>query len=239
MKEIIEGIVIKSVDYSANDRIITVLTKDDSFVVFKVRGASKLSSPLSKFTIPFSISEFELEFKSETSHKILIGASKIHTPKFINDNIKSIAISSYISESLQYIDENKGLYEYIAKLIKSLDENNELFVFLSYVYYLIKKNGLSLCVDHCEMCGSKKNIVDVDYNMGGFLCSSCSINRKPKEYLELLYKLTHTNDLIFGSYDEGIIYSLVKDLLMFFNENSGLNIRSEKFVLNSLFNMKN
>ena len=83
------------------------------------------------------------------------------------------------------------------------------------------------------------NIVDVDYSMGGFLCGSCSINRKPKEYLELLYKLTHTNDLILGSYDEGIIYSLVKDLLMFFNENSGLNIRSEKFVLNSLFNIKN
>ena len=34
-----------------------------------------------------------------------------------------------------------------------------------------------------------KNIVDVDYKEGGFLCSACSINRKSLEYIETLYKL--------------------------------------------------
>ena len=213
MKQIVEGIVIKSVDYNANDRIITILTRDDSFVVFKVKGASKLSSPLSKFTIPFSVSEFELEFKSETSHKLLVGATKIYTPKFISDNIKAISVSSYISESLSYFEDKKGLYDYIVTLINELDKGREVYVFLSYIYFLIKNNGLGLCVDHCEMCGSKKNIVDVDYNVGGFLCGTCSINRKSNDYISLLYKISHSPSLVVADFDDGIVYENVVQVM--------------------------
>ena len=238
MKEVYTGIVIKSIDYGASDRIITILTSDDSFVVFKARGVNKMSSSLMKYTIPFSISEFELESKSEKSNKVLTSASAIYFPSFTSSNIKGIALSSYISESLNYFDTFNGLYKFITSLIKSIDEGeNESLLFLNYLYFLIKCNGLSLFVDGCEVCGSKKNIVDVDYSVGGFLCSSHSINRKSNEYIELLYKVSHSKGLYLEAVDEGTLFNLIKDLIFFFNENSGMNIRSEKFVLNSLFNM--
>ena len=238
MKEIYKGIVVKSVDYGSNDRIITILTSDDSFVVFKAKGASKLSSPFSKYTIPYSICEFELESKSENAHKVLVGANNIYYPKFINQNIKAIAISSYISESLIYLDYKIGLYEYISEIIKLLDKDEkEEMIFLSYLYYFIKANGIGLQLDCCEVCGKKKNIVDVDYTIGGLLCSSCSINRKSNEYIELLYKVGHYKGVYMNDYDIGTVFNLTKDLIVFLNENSWIKIKSEKFVLNSLFNI--
>ena len=76
MRQIYTGIVIKSIDYNASDRIITILSSDDSFVVFKARGVNKMNSPLMKYTIPFSISEFELESKGEMSNKTLVAANR-------------------------------------------------------------------------------------------------------------------------------------------------------------------
>lgn len=235
MKEIYTGIVVKSIDYSASDRIITILCSDDSFVVFKARGVSKMSSSLAKHTIPFSISEFELEFKSEKSNKTLVGASMLFFPKHINESIEAIAMFSYISESLNYIEPTKGLYDYISSIIKRIENGEDCkVIFIEYVYYLIKCNGLSLSLNKCSHCGSKKNIVDVDYNEGGFLCSSCSINRKGLDYIETLYNIGANKPI---SVDYGVIFNITRDLLIFFNENAGISLKSEKFLLNSLFNM--
>ena len=182
MKEIYTGIVIKGIDYSASDRIITILCSDDSFVVFKARGVGKLSSSLAKYTIPYSISEFELECKTERSNKTLVGASSVFFPKNINSSIESIALFSYITESLNYLDVREGLYEYIKNIISDVENGCNLkIIFLKYLYYLIKCNGLTLLLNQCCKCGSKKNIVDVDYGEGGFLCSSCSEKSKEND----------------------------------------------------------
>ena len=135
---------------------------------------------------------------------------------FTNSNIKGIALSTFISETLNYFDKQKGLYDFVTSIVKSIDDSKkESMLFLNYLYFLIKCNGLSLCLDNCEVCGSKKNIVDVDYSIGGFLCSSHSINRKSKKYIELLYKISHLDGLYLDENDEGVIFNLVKDLLIF------------------------
>ena len=235
MKEIYTGIVIKGIDYSASDRIITILSSDDSFVVFKARGVGKISSSLAKYTIPYSISEFELECKSETSNKTLVGASSLFFPKNINSSIEAIALFSYITESLNYVEPRVGLYEFVMGIIYDAENGKNLkLLFLKYLYYLIKCNGLTLSLNKCCKCGSKKNIVDVDYKEGGFLCSACSINRKSLEYIETLYKLGVDKQI---EVDDGVIYKIVLDLLIFFNDNAGIILKSEKFLLNSLFNM--
>ena len=235
MKDIYTGIVIKSIDYSASDRIITILCSDDSFVVFKARGVNKMSSSFAKHTIPFSISEFELESKSERSNKTLVGASMNFFPKHINESIESIALFSYIGESLNYIEEINGLYEYIKSIVERVEAGADVkLIFLEYLYNLIKCNGLTLSLNKCSHCGSKKNIVDVDYNEGGFLCSSCSINRKSLDYIKTLYNIGINKDI---NVDDGVLFSVIRDLLIFFNENAGIFLRSEKFLLNSLFNM--
>ena len=235
MKDVYTGIVIKSIDYSASDRIITILCSDDSFVVFKARGVNKMSSSLAKYTIPFSLSEFELEFRKEGSNKTLVGANQLFFPRNINASIEAIAFLSYVGESLNYIEARKGLYDYVKDIITRVEDGaNIKVIFLEYLYYLIKCNGLSLSLDKCCSCGGKKNIVDVDYTEGGFLCSSCSVNRKSLDYIETLYKLGNYKPI---EIDDGVIYAIVKDLLDFFNENAGISLRSEKFLLNSLFNI--
>ena len=89
-------------------------------------------------------------------------------------------------------------------------------------------------MNKCSHCGSRKNIVDVDYNEGGFLCSSCSINRKGLDYIETLYNIGAAKVV---NVDDGVIFNITRDLLIFFNDNAGVSLRSEKFLLNSLFNM--
>jgi len=239
MRQIYTGIVIKSIDYSANDRIITILTSDDSFVVFKARGVGKMNSPLMKYTVPFSISEFEVESRGEMSNKTLVAANSIFFPKNINESIESIALFSYISESLNYIEPFKGIYEYLKNIINEVENKNDVkWIFLNYLNYFIKCNGLSLCLDRCVSCGGKSHIVDVDYVAGGYLCSSCSINRKSMNYIESLYGISRSKSLYFNEkIEDGDLYAMTKDLLGFINDNSGINIKSEKFLLNSLFNM--
>ena len=239
MRQIYTGIVIKSIDYNASDRIITILSSDDSFVVFKARGVNKMNSPLMKYTIPFSISEFELESKGEMSNKTLVAANSVFYPRNINENIESIALFSYISESLNYIDSFKGLYDYVKDLIEAVESGKDVrWMFLNYLNYFIKCNGLSLCLDKCVSCGSKSHIVDVDYVAGGYLCSSCSINRKAMSYIESLYGLNRSKGVYLNDkLEDGDLFVIIKDLLSFLNDNSGIKIKSEKFLLNSLFNM--
>lgn len=239
MRQIYTGIVIKSIDYNASDRIITILSSDDSFVVFKARGVNKMNSPLMKYTIPYSISEFELDSKGELSNKTLVAANRVFYPRKINETIESIALFSYVSESLNYMDASKGLYDYLKSIILDVEDGKDnRWMFLNYLNYFIKCNGLSLCLDKCVSCGSKSHIVDVDFDSGGFLCSSCSINRKSMNYIETLYELNRSKSLYFNDkLDDGELFGIIKDLLSFMNNNSGIVIRSEKFLLNSLFNM--
>ena len=170
--ELEQGVVLKTIDYQENSKIIYLLT-NQGIKSAVVRGAKNLKSHTYSYAQPLVKIEFEIKKDR------YIGANKIL------DNYNNIKLDyNKITYALriieicytlgEHITDSKLFYSFTTEIL-DLINNNEVYdiyelIFKIKTLYLL---GVAPVFTKCVSCSSKENLIGFSFNNGGMKCSDC------------------------------------------------------------------
>lgn len=233
----VEGIIFKETPYGDTSKIIQVLTKEHGIISIMCKGAKSMKSKLRSLTMRFTYGIFHIYYK-ENKLSTLITVDIIDNLRSIKNDITLISYMTYLTElTTQVIKQSNDsdIYnEYINGILKINSNLDPLVITnileLKYLPYL----GVGLNLDSCVKCGDKNNIVTIDGDAGGYLCTKCLLNERvvnPKtiKMLRMYYyvDIKSISELnISGEVKEEINYFLNK----YYDRYTGLYLSSKEFL---------
>ena len=189
----IEGMIIREIPYGETSKIIHVYTADGVASIM-CKGAKQLKSPFRATTLKFTYGRFNIYYK-ENKLSTLKSVDVINPLSKIKNDITLLSYVNYITELTTQVlkQTNDNIYEdYINGILKIESGLDPLVIAnileIKYLDYL----GVGLNLDSCVSCGSKANIITIDGDRGGYICSNCYrneliVDRKTIELLRMYY----------------------------------------------------
>lgn len=169
----IEGIVLRQVPYKEKDAMMAVLT-EKGIASFYARGILSLTSKNASSCIIYAFSRFLLSSRGD---KLTLRKGELITSYYQNySSVNKMMILGVMSEIVFRIsgDDDGRLYPAFKRILELLkDDFDELTLLCIFLAKAILYSGYSLQFEECYQCGSKRNIVAVDYINGGFVCAKC------------------------------------------------------------------
>ena len=188
LKEI-EGIIIREISYGETSKIIHVYT-GEGVISIMCKGAKQLKSPFRATTLKFTYGKFNIYYK-ENKLSTLSSVDVVNPLSKIKNDIALLSYVNYITELTTQVlkQTTDSLYEDYINTILKIEEGLDPLVLsniieIKYLDYL----GVGLNLDSCVSCGSKVNIITIDGDRGGYICSKCYQNELivEKKAIELL-----------------------------------------------------
>ena len=216
MTETLTGIVIKKLDYMADDQIITVMT-DSELVTFIALGTKKMKSK-NRVALDYgNLVNVEI-FRARLSNKL----SKLKKAVLIKQPpIKTSDTASVILTIVKFLSQLKSSSQ---KLFKGLLET---FPYYGDTYnhhiktYIMFKSLDTLGVypetQQCVECGRSDRIVSFDYKTGGFLCVWHTKEERPIEELKAI-KDMDKNFALYKEVDPALNKKIYEELIKITNQ---------------------
>ncbi len=192
LKEI-EGIIIKEIPYGETSKIIHVYTID-GVISIMCKGAKSIKSPFRATTLKFTYGKFYIYYK-ENKLSTLYSIDIIHSLSKIKNDITLLSYLNYITELTTQVlkQTTNNLYtDYIETILK-IDKGLDPLVLtnileIKYLDYL----GVGLNLDSCVLCGTKADIITIDGDRGGYICTKCYqneiiVDKKTIQMLRMYY----------------------------------------------------
>lgn len=233
----IEGIIINETPYGENSKIINVLTKEKGLIGIMCNGAKSIKNALRTKTMKFVYGNFIIIYNENKLSK-LVDVDIINNFNNIRNDITLISYMTYITElTYQVVKQNNdpNIFDIYLNIILKINDKLNPGVLtnileLKYLDFL----GIGLNLDSCIKCGNKKNIVTLDPDEGGFICSSCYRQEKILEsktiQLIRMYYLVDIKSIseikINKKYIDEINYFLSK----YYERYTGLYLKSKNFL---------
>ncbi|WP_174613840.1 DNA repair protein RecO [Virgibacillus ihumii] len=176
MLEKMEGIVIKTQDYSETHKIVTIFTNKLGKISAIARGAKKPKSRMAAVTQPFILGEFFIYVSSGLS--TIQQGEVIHSHRFIREDIVKTAYTAYIAELTDKLVDPKSpdiyLYNQLCQTLDWITEHDSASVpIMMYELKLFAKGGFAPIVDRCANCGGRETPFAFSVIEGGLLCRRC------------------------------------------------------------------
>lgn len=170
--ELTEGIILKSIKYQENSRIISVITKDGMESLL-VRGSSNLKSK--NFTLSNELTKIAFSktkgkgFDIVTTGKVVDNYSntKQEFPRLYNA-LEIIEVAYVLSD---HIDNFELFYDFLDQILKKVNESEYFdiftFIFKLKTLYLL---GVGPIFNYCVKCHKKEENMKFDFYSGGTVC---------------------------------------------------------------------
>ena len=194
MEEKVNGLVIKSVEYGENDKILTLFTVEKGVISAKIKGVKKAGAKLKFASEPFCFAEYIL-VKRGTFYSV-IGASLHDSFYPLRENIINYYAGAVILEFIKkFCPENVLFQNFILDTVNALknlayEDKKSYSVLLKFILKGLNAIGYGVDFFACESCGSQiKNEVFFDFDNGHVLCRECidekSVQISPDTYFVL------------------------------------------------------
>ncbi len=180
MEIIVNALVIKSVDYKDNDKILTLFSLERGKITAGIKGVKKSGAKLKFASEPFAFCEFVLAEKQ--GRFTVIGADYIDSFYNLRLDLVKYYASSVVLETLNLLSSESEpmpqLFSLSLSAIKSLNyQGGELKVLAGYLLKLIELSGYGLQSLSCQGCGEKiDGRVFFLPKYAEFYCNSCKID---------------------------------------------------------------
>lgn len=226
---IIKGYVVSLFDLKENDQLVTIFTNDGQKYTFLARGIKKISSKNRASCQLFAYSEFEILQRQENGYLSLKRGVLIESLFQSNDDFLRVAtyhfLKDLIFKSYDSIDDALTFFKIVDNSLKLLKEKNcNCYFVLSYILMqTLSLIGLSLSLNECVECSSKKQIVSFDGIKGGLVCLNCSSIAQDFsiEQLQSLRKMQTLDIVKLKEISQQFDYSLIFFELLKTNESYG------------------
>lgn len=173
----VTGIVLGSIDYKENDKLVTIYTLDLGVIRAQLRGVKQAKSKLKFACQPFFVGEFII-IKKSTYYQV-ITVNTIDSFFELTANYDRYLVASIILESIKLTQKegmiNEQLFLYVLKTIELLcyDQINENMILIKYLLNFLKLNGYELNFDRCAICGIRLTTASLNVGVGGLVCDTC------------------------------------------------------------------
>lgn len=192
-----EGIIVKSLKYQENSKIITILN-EESLSTYYVKGGASFKSRNFSYSNELTKIGFDFNQKAKDSLKILTTGTIINNYSNIKQSFEKLNDCFLIMESINYLGDHindfSTLYQFLDDILKIIDErvysSYYLIIFRLKLLYLL---GVGPVFSKCVNCTSPNNLVGFVFEHGGMYCSECStlgmqyISKALTESLRFLY----------------------------------------------------
>ncbi len=191
MEEKLNGIVIGSVNFGENDKMLSIFTAEKGTVCAKIKGVKKAGAKLKFATEPFCFSEYVLN--ESRGYKTVIGASLIDSFYPIREDVVKFFSAGTVIEYLKrFLKEgivSPDMFILSVDCLKNLayGDKKPKQVLASFLVKALSLSGYGLYVGNCLCCGKKiHGRAFFDYERGGFFCEECNEKGKELNYSTML-----------------------------------------------------
>lgn len=234
------GVVVSETPWKENSKIINILTEDGIIGVVS-NGCKNLKSPLRNISIKLTYAEF-IVYTNGIKMGTLREGYVIDQFNNIKSDLKLISYYTYITELVSQVmreNPNSTVFNMYISTILKLEKGLDPMILMNILEIkLLDYLGVGIQLNGCCKCGTIKNIITVDPDAGGYICSGCYTN-------ELIYDATVRKMLRMyylvdiDSLSEFKIKDYVRDsinqfLSIYYERYTGLYIHSKKFLNNNI-----
>lgn len=235
--QILEGIVLRQIEYKDNDVIINVFSNKGKLNSFYARGIKKTTSKNANALQAFCQSEIEYFKKDKGLHTLKranLVKNYFNDFKDYNKIIIAFVLLDVINDvSALNINNNPQLYQLLLTCLNAINDIDENLILAYFLIKIMQNQGIVLVVDCCAHCLSTKvnyiSIVD-----GGFMCHTCLDNNNINNIyndIELMKLFRIINkielkDLDKLDFDKKSYHKLLEVIYLFYNNYTGLRIKN-------------
>lgn len=187
------SIVLRSIDYKDNDRMLTLLTRENGKISCLARGARKQNNPLFGLSDVFVCADFGF-YKRGGKYIITQG---ILRQNFYNIRInpEAAAVAAVVTESVEKAATEAGdarLFALLAGVLFALDNGAvPADIFCFFVIKLLDVLGMRPETERCVRCGAPA-ADKLSLALGGAVCESCPGEQVPRGYLADIRSILET-----------------------------------------------
>lgn len=232
----IEGIIVNSVNYGESSKIINILTKEGTIGVM-CKGVKNVKSPLRSFTQNLTYGLFCIYYK-ENKLSILKSVDIINDLKTIKKDITLISYMSFLVDLTNQVmkqNQDEEIYNLLIKTILKINEGLNPMVMSNILELkLLDYLGVGINFNNCLKCGSNKNIITIDPDVGGYICKACYTNKiiYDEKTLKMLrmYYLVNISSITELKINNEVINNINKFINTYYDRYTGLYLKSKQFL---------
>ncbi len=205
MEEKLSGIVLSSISYGENDKILNIFTLEKGIVSARIKGVKKAGAKLKFASEPFCFCEYIFSLTGDK--RLVINASLIDSFYSIREDIvKYYAGGTALEFTKKFAKEEIVSPDMFMLLINTLKDisykqgNPKIFV-IRFLISALKIVGYELFIKHCKKCGG--DIIGrtfFNYTDGSFFCENCfegegrEINNETYQTIKNIEKFSDFNE---------------------------------------------
>jgi|GEM_PF-138718 DNA repair protein RecO len=178
MNDLVQGLIIKQIDFKDYDAILTVLTKEYGKISFRAAGVRKMSSKNAGSVLPYTLGEFQFDYKQDQTMFRMKTARTRQLYRHLHEDLAAsygAAVAANVADAFslpgEEFEEKDDVFAYTEQCFSYLDQGKDPNLVLSlYLADMMELFGIQPEVDGCVRCGSSK-VSALSVNDGGFLCA--------------------------------------------------------------------
>lgn len=232
----IRGIVVSEVPYKDSSKVLNILCEEGVIGVVS-KGCKRINSPLRVISNKLTLGEYVIYY-NESKLSTLKEGSVIDNFNNIKNDLNKISHATYITDLVNQVmkqNANPTVFSLYISALKKIDEGiNETVVMNILEIKLLDYLGVGINLNGCAKCGSTREIVTIDPDVGGYICKNCYTNEiiydeRVRKMLRMYYlvEIDSIKELKIKDY---VIDSINKFLSVYYDRYTGLYIRSKEFL---------
>ena len=232
----VEGFVISETPFGETSKIINLITRNGLKGIL-CKGAKSLKNINRSVTTKFTYGKYIIFDKKEKS-SILKEGSIINDFSNIKSDIILIGYMTYLSDLVyQVVKQNcsSEIYDIFISALEKINEGkNPMIISNIFEVKMLDYLGVGINLDCCNNCGTNKNIVTINADLGGYVCSDCYngeyiYDAKVIKMLRM-YKLVNIDSISDLKISDNIVFEINRFLNIYYNRFTGLYLKSKKFL---------
>ena len=178
---ICRGMVIRTVDYRDNDRILTLFTAESGRVDAKARNCRKATSPLLGCTQPFTYGEYQLFYHK---NKYIIDQGEVLESFYpLREDVEKYAAASLCAslclEGIQAEERNEDIFSLLYHTLSFLTygDSDPGDLCAAFLIRFLALSGFRPAITQCAICGRdlrEDPVIRFLGDKGGAVCMACS-----------------------------------------------------------------
>ena len=177
----LRGMVIRTVDYRDNDRILTLFTAEQGRVDAKARNCRKATSPLLACTQPFTYGEYQLFYHK---NKYIIDQGEVLESFYpLREDVEKYAAASLCAslclEGIQAEERNEDIFSLLYHTLSFLTygDSDPGDLTAAFLIRFLALSGFRPSITQCAACGRdlrEDPVIRFLPDRGGAVCAACS-----------------------------------------------------------------
>ena len=224
----IRGIVVSEVPYKDSSKVLNILCEEGVIGVIS-KGCKRINSPLRVISNKLTLGEYVIYY-NESKLSTLKEGSILDNFNNIKNDLNKISHATYITDLVNQVMKQNAdptVFSLYLSALKKIDEGiNETVVMNILEIKLLDYLGVGINLNGCAKCGSTREIVTIDPDVGGYICKNCYTNEiiydeRVRKMLRMYYlvEIDSIKELKIKDY---VIDSINKFLSVYYDRYTGL-----------------